>query len=65
VIIVNESHLRRMLAAYILYYHQTRPHLALQKDTPDHRSTSGISAGPIVAIPQVGGLHHRYERRAA
>jgi hypothetical protein len=21
--------------------------------------------GPVVAIPQVGGLHHRYERRAA
>ena len=21
--------------------------------------------GPVVAIPQVGGLHHRYDRRAA
>jgi putative transposase len=65
VIIINESHLRRVLAAYILYYHRTRTHLGLQKDTPDHRPTPGISAGPIVAIPQVGGLHHRYERRAA
>ncbi len=65
VIIINESHLRRMLAAYILYYHRTRTHLGLQKDTPDHRPTSGISAGPIVAIQEVGGLHHRYERSAA
>jgi transposase InsO family protein len=65
VIIINESHLRRVLAAYILYYHRTRTHLGLQKDTPDHRPAPGISAGPIVAIPQVGGLHHRYERRAA
>jgi transposase InsO family protein len=65
VIIINESHLRRILAAYILYYHRTRTHLGLQKDTPDHRSASEMSVGTIVAIPQVGGLHHQYERRAA
>jgi putative transposase len=65
VIILNESHLRHVLAAYIRYYHRTRTHLGLQKDAPDHRPTPGISAGPIVALPEVGGLHHRYERRAA
>ena len=65
VIIINQSHLRHILAAYILYYHRTRTHLGLKQDTPDHRETPGISAGPIVAIPEVGGLHHRYERRAA
>jgi putative transposase len=65
VIIINESHLRRILAAYILYYHRTRTHLGLQKDTADHRSASEMSVGTSVAIPQVGGLHHRYERRAA
>lgn len=65
VIIINEWHLRRVLTAYVLYYHRTRTHLGLQKDTPDHRPVSGISTGPIVAIPEVGGLHHRYERRAA
>jgi hypothetical protein len=39
--------------------------LALQKDASDHRAGGGVSAGPIVAIPEVGGFHHRYDRRAA
>ena len=65
VIILNEAHLRRVLMTYIRYYHGTRTHLGLQKDTPDHRPVSRTSAGPIVAIGEVGGLHHRYERRAA
>ena len=45
--------------------HRTRTHLGLEKDTPDHRPVSGPPTGPIVEIPEVGGLHHRYERRAA
>ena len=65
VIIVNEAHLRRILTSYIRYYHRTRTHLGLEKDAPDYRPVSGTAAGPIVAIPEVGGLHHRYERRAA
>ena len=65
VIVINEAHLRRILTTYRRYYHRSRTHLGLEKDTPDHRPVSPISAGPIVAIPEVGGLHHRYERRAA
>jgi transposase InsO family protein len=65
VIVINEAHLRRVLTAYGRYYHRSRTHLGLEKDTPDHRAISGTSTGPIVAIPEVGGLHHRYERRAA
>ena len=63
-IIVNEAHLRRVLMTYVRYYHRTRTHLGLEKDTPDHRPVA-TSTGPIVATPEVGGLHHRYERRAA
>ena len=62
-IIINETQLRRVLAAYVAYYHRSRTHLGLEKDTPDHRSST--PTGAIVAIPEVGGLHHRYERRAA
>jgi transposase InsO family protein len=65
VVVVNEAHLRRVLRSYRRYYHRSRTHLGLEKDTPDHRPVSETSIGPIVAIPEVGGLHHRYERRAA
>jgi hypothetical protein len=65
VIILHEAHLRRVLASYVQYYHRSRTHLALQKDTPKGRATAKASGGPIIAIPEVGGLHHRYERRAA
>jgi putative transposase len=65
VIVINEAHLRRLLTAYRRYYHGSRTHLGLPKDTPDHQPVSDASTGPIVAIPEVGGLHHRYERCAA
>jgi transposase InsO family protein len=63
VIVVNETHLRRILRAYLAYYHQSRTHLALGKDAPDGRACA--RAGHIVATPEVGGLHHRYDRQAA
>ena len=65
VIVINAAHLRRVLTAYIDYYHGSRTHLGLGKDTPNVRAIEPVSAGHIVAIRQVGGLHHRYERRAA
>jgi hypothetical protein len=36
-----------------------------RKDCPDSRPTMPRKLGKIVAVPQVGGLHHRYERLAA
>jgi putative transposase len=65
VIVFNQTGLRRHLASFVDYYHRSRTHLSLQKDTPDSRPIQLVSAGPVVAIPEVGGLHHRYERRAA
>ena len=64
-IILDEAHLRRILAAYFGYYHRTRTHLSLNKDCPEPRAISPPAAGQIIAVPEVGGLHHRYERRAA
>jgi transposase InsO family protein len=65
VIIFNERHLRRVLSSYFQYHHDIRTHLSLGKDCPRPRPIQSPSAGNIIAFPEVGGLHHRYERRAA
>ena len=65
VIVLNESGLRRILRSYFDYYEHSRTHLSLEKDAPVARPIQPIETGPVVAIAQVGGLHHRYERIAA
>ena len=65
VVILNATGLQRVLKQYMEYYQQSRTHLALDKDAPLSRTVSPPMAGRIIAIPQVGGLHHRYERIAA
>ena len=62
-VILNARRLKTTLAAYFRYYHASRTHLALDKQSPLPREVSSI--GRIIAIPQLGGLHHRYERAAA
>lgn len=64
-IVVNETGLRRVLGAYVAYYMRSRTHLALAKDSPVPRPVQSASTGRIVATPEVGGLHHRYDRVAA
>jgi transposase InsO family protein len=62
VIVVNERHLKRLMNEYIRYYHDDRTHLALAKETPTGRkavTNSGIGSR-IIAMPRLGGLHHRY-----
>jgi putative transposase len=65
VIVLNERSLRRILRSYVLYYERSRTHLALGKDAPHARPVRPPDAGPVIAKPEVGGLHHRYERQAA
>ena len=66
VIVLNERHLKRILSSYFEYYHQDRTHCGLNKDTPSRRSIeSKPQNGKIMAIPRVGGLHHRYQWRKA
>ena len=50
---------------YVSYYHGARTHLALEKDAPEPRSGQPPEKGRVVEVPEVGGLHHRYERHAA
>ena len=64
VIVLTAGGLRRVLNEYIAYYLRTRTPLGLSKDAPLPGPVAPPAAGRVIAIPQVGGLHHRYERRA-
>ena len=65
VIVWNRRSLCRILESYFVYYQHSRTHLALAKDAPESRVVEEPERGRIVMIPQVGGLHHRYQRQAA
>jgi putative transposase len=65
VLVLSERHLRHVLTRYFAYYHGARTHLSLEKDAPDARPIERPAMGTVVPIPEVGGLHHRYVRRAA
>ena len=66
VIVLNERHLKRLMNEYIVYYHEDRTHLALDKRTPAAREArKNPGAGhKVVPMPTVGGLHHRYDLAA-
>ena len=65
VIVFNEASLRRQMTFFLEYYHGSRTQLSLAKDSPEPREVHPPELGRVISIPQVGGLHHRYERRAA
>jgi putative transposase len=65
VVVFGERHLRKILAGYLAYYHRSRTHLSLEKDAPEPRRIQPPLLGAVVEVPEVGGLHHRYERQAA
>ena len=64
VIVLNEQHLGRILRSYFVYYHEARTHLSLERNAPIPRQVEPPARGKVIAIPQVGGLHHRYARAA-
>ena len=64
-LVLSERHLHRILARYFAYYHRARTHLSFEKDAPDVRPIERPETGTVLQIPEVGGLHHRYVRRAA
>jgi putative transposase len=65
VIVLNERHLTRLLQSYFGYYHRYRTHRALDMDTPVTRRVQPPELGRVREVPEVGGLHHHYERIAA
>jgi putative transposase len=65
VIVLHERHLRWLLIEYFQYYHRWHTHLALAMDCPEPRPVQPSEHGRVIAVPEVGGLHHHYERRVA
>jgi putative transposase len=65
IVVLDEIHLLRILAGYFEYYNRARCHLSLAGDAPEPRPVQGPTLGRVVQLPEVGGLHHRYERAAA
>ena len=65
-ILLNERHLNRLMNEYVRFYYDDRTHLALEKGTPAGRTAAkGSGAGSrVIAMPRLGGLHHRYDLAA-
>ena len=63
-IVLNESHFRRIMRSYLEYYHESRSHQSLDGNSPVPRQVELPDQGKVISIPQVGGLHHRYRRAA-
>jgi putative transposase len=51
--------------AYFRYDSSSRTPLSLAKDAPEEHPVEPPEWGTVVELAQVGGLHHRYQRRAA
>ena len=66
VIVLNERHLKRLIAEYVRYYHEDRTHLGLDKRTPTGRkaATDTTARAKVISITRLGGLHHRYDLAA-
>ena len=63
-VVFNEASLRGRLLNYLSYSQRSRTHLSLAKDAPEWQPVEPPELGNVVAIPEVGGLHQCYERRA-
>jgi transposase InsO family protein len=66
VVVLGENHLRRLLREYLDYYNAERVHTSIG-DAPVGRESEPqpLSSAKVIALPRVGGLHHRYTWRDA
>jgi putative transposase len=64
-IVLSECHLLRCVREYVKFYNEDRPHMSLESDSPSGRAVEHPEKGKVVTLSRLGGLHHRYARRAA
>jgi len=64
-LIVNEHHLRRVLAEYLLHYNGARPHRTLGQLPPAHAHTRppqiDLAEHQVRRKQVLGGLAHEYQ----
>lgn len=65
VIVLGERQLLHLVRQHTAYYNEDRPHMGLDGDAPITRAVEPTELRKVLALPRVGGLHHRYVRRAA
>ena len=70
-VVIGQAHLDYIVAEFLRYYHELRPHQGLGNVTPDQAMTpkrpeTGVSGrmGPIVRDEWLGGLLKSYRRAA-
>jgi transposase InsO family protein len=65
VVVVDKGHLKRLMNEYVIYYHEDRTHLGLDKGTPgDRKAQEARGRGRVISMERLGGLHHRYDLAA-
>jgi transposase InsO family protein len=66
VFVLDRRHLKRLMNEYVHCYHEDRTHLALAKVTrAGSEAADGTESGcRVLAMPRLGGLHHRYDLAA-
>jgi transposase InsO family protein len=65
VIILGEAHLKAVLVEWVAHFNRGRPHQGLEQRVPvPSDASSAASAGKVIALPVLGGLHHEYRRVA-
>ena len=64
VLILNEQHLRSVLAEYVAYHHADRPHRSLALEPPLPAVPRPATLGAVRSRAVLGGLHHVYHYAA-
>ena len=64
-IVLSERQLLRCVREFARFYNADGPHMSINGDAPRGRAVEPPEDGTVIALPRLGGLHHRYARRAA
>ncbi len=62
-LVINETHLRRVLHEYVTYYNNARPHQGIDQQSPNPRMAVR-NTGPVKCHDVLGGIIHDYYRAA-